>query len=241
MAGKLLASLAAPAPARDWLAAAFAAARAAGAADLGVMHNDTLGDCTIAALGHAAQALTANNGAMATPTDAAILQGYETVDGYNPNDPSTDQGGVEVEVLAAWQKGIDRFARLDLWVPVNPQNLEHVLTGIERYGGVYVGVALPLSAQDQPVWELDESDPTKAVAGSWGGHAITWSKFSRAQQRLGCVTWGMPQDASFTWHGGYCDEAAIPLCSTLWCPNGKSPLGDPVATLRGGMGGLAAT
>ena len=236
-ATELLDSFPAAADARDWIQAAANQCNG----NFGVMHNDTLGCCTIAdGPGHNTQIWTANNGPMVTPPDSAILAAYETVDGYNPADPSTDQGGVEADVVAAWQRGIDGFAKLDLYVTIAPTNLEHIFTGIERYGVVYAGVALPLSAQDEAVWQLDMTDPAKADPNSWGGHAISWSKYNRIQKRLGCITWGMEQEASLDWQGAYCDEARALLCSTLWCPNGKSPLGDLVATLSAGIAGLAS-
>lgn len=229
---ELLDSFPRAADARDWIQAA--ADQCNGAFGMGL--NDKLGCCTITdGPYHNTQIWTANNGTMVTPPDSAILKAYETVDGYDPADPSTDQGGVEAEVVAAWKRGIDGFAKLDLFVTISPTNLEHVFTGVERYGAVYAGVALPLSAQDEAVWQLDMSDPAKAAPDSWGGHAITWSAYSRAQKNLRCITWGMEQGASLDWQGAYCDEARALLCSTLWCPNGKSPLGDLVATLTGGI------
>jgi hypothetical protein len=237
IAGKLLASLPAPAPARDWLAAAFAAARAAGAADLGVMHNDTLGDCTIAALGHAAQTLTANNGAMVTPTDAAILQGYETVDGYRPDDPSSDQGGVETAVLTAAESGIAGVIKIDAWIPVNPQNHDHMRKAVERFGGLYRGLSLPETIQQQPTrWTVDIGAKASAEAGSLGGHAVWTGAYNDAG--LGTVTWGYQVDESWDFNDAYCDEAYAFLCS-LWLPGGLSPLGDSAAALQADLAAVA--
>ena len=80
-----------------------------GIADWGMMLNDQLGCCTIAAVGHAVQTWTANAiGRELTVPDSAILATYEKWDGYNPTDPSTDLGGVELDVLKAWrQQGFD--------------------------------------------------------------------------------------------------------------------------------------
>lgn len=236
-ATQLLDSFPKAADARDWIEAA----RQQLNGNFGMMGNDRLGDCTAAdGVGHLTEVWTANNGTVQVPSDATVESFYSLTTGYNPADPSTDQGGVETEVLARWQQGIDGVAKLDLWVPVSPTNLEHMLTAIERYGAAYAGVALPLNAQDEALWQLDESDPARAMPGSWGGHCISWSAYDRADRILRCITWGMEQGATFDWHGGYCDEAYALLCSTLWCPNGKSPLGDLVATLVGNIQGLAS-
>ena len=237
MAGRLLASLPAPAPARDWLAAAFAAARAAGAADLGVMHNDTLGDCTIAGLGHAAQVLSANNGPMVTPTDAAILQAYETVDGYSPADPSSDRGGVETTVLTAAQSGIAGVIKIDAWIPVDPRNHDHMMKGVERFGGLYRGLSLPQTIQQQPTtWTVDIGAGAAAEAGSLGGHAVFTGKYGPGG--LGTVTWGYEVEESWDFNDAYCDEAYAFLCS-LWLPSGLSPLGDSADALRADLTAVA--
>lgn len=236
LAARLLTSLPAPASARDWIAAAE---RQAGGGDLGVMLNDQLGDCTIAAVGHAAQIWTANHGPMVTPTDGQILNGYETVDGYRPGDPSTDNGGVEEAVLAAWQDPGVAGSKLDGWVPVNPQNIDHMRKVIERYGVAYVGVALPKTAQDQAVWTLAIGGGPDAEAGSWGGHAVVLGAYD--QQSFDCVTWGHRQKMSIDWLLAYCDEAYAPLCGGLWCgAGGMSPVGDTAQQLRADFDAVAA-
>ena len=75
-----------------------------GIKDFGMMLNSDLGDCTIAALGHAIQIWSTNIGTETTVADADILAAYEKWDGYNPSDPSTDQGGVELDVLTDFKR-----------------------------------------------------------------------------------------------------------------------------------------
>ena len=84
-------------PAQDWTAKA--------ASDWGMMLNDQLGDCTCAAIGHFIQGWTANAGPkeIVLP-DQTILKTYEAVAGYNPKDPGSDRGAVELDVLRSWRK-----------------------------------------------------------------------------------------------------------------------------------------
>lgn len=70
-----------------------------GIVDFGMMLNDTLGCCTCAAVFHARQIWTANTGTEITEPDSDVLELYEQACGYKPGDPSTDQGGVEQNVL----------------------------------------------------------------------------------------------------------------------------------------------
>ncbi len=91
-----------------------------GVADWGMMLNDQLGDCTIAAVAHAIQAWTLNAGSGADVADSTVQLYYEKWDGYNPADPSSDQGGVELDVLNNWRQqgfaghGLDAYVSIDL-------------------------------------------------------------------------------------------------------------------------------
>src|SRR5271170_7246647 len=83
-----LQTLAPPPPSQDWTAAVkkdyF---------EWGMMLNDSLGCCTMAAAGHMEMEWSANAGKpIIMPTDAQIETGYSAVGGYVPGDPSTDNG-----------------------------------------------------------------------------------------------------------------------------------------------------
>ena len=136
-----------PPPAVDWTK---------GITAFGMMLNDALGDCTIAGCGHAVQIWTANLGAEVIVPDATVEQFYEEWDGYDPADPSTDQGGVELNVLNSWRQGGFAGHILTGFADPHPANLEAVRQAISLFGGVYIGLSLPLSAQNQAVWAVTE-------------------------------------------------------------------------------------
>jgi hypothetical protein len=116
--------------------------------------NDTLGDCTAAAAAHMIQCWTANAGQASTPTDAQVIAAYSATGHYVPGNPATDQGAVELDVLNFWrQQGIAGH-KIAAYVAFSPQNFEHTRQAINIFGGIYVGLALPLSAQNQDVWDL---------------------------------------------------------------------------------------
>jgi hypothetical protein len=232
LATRLLASLPDPAPTRDWITAAEKQA----GASLGEMLNDQLGCCTIAGVGHAEQIWTANTGTMVTPPDSAILNGYETVDGYVDGDASTDQGGVETDVLAAWKANGIAGSKIVDWIPVNPLNHDHVRKAIERFGLVYIGIALPKTIQTQAVWTLDISAGADAEAGSLGGHCIIVPAYDG--QSYDGVTWGQRQKQSIDFWDSYVDECYAPL-SDVWCRQGASPLGDTLVSLRSDLAAVA--
>ena len=197
-----------------------------GVAAWGMMLNDQLGDCTIAGCGHAVQIWTLSAGSEVTLPDSTILEYYETFDGYNPSDPSTDQGGIELDVLKDWKnQGLAGYP-LSAYVSVDPQDTSHVASAIELFGGLYIGLLLPLSAQNQSPWDYvpdgSAGDPTP---GSWGGHCVFVVGYD--QEGLTCITWGQLQKMSFDFWEQYCDEAYA-----LLSPNWQPPAGFDMPTLQ---------
>ena len=116
--------------------------------------NDTLGDCTAAAAAHMIQCWTVNAGDAFTPTNAEVIAAYSATAHYVPGNPATDQGAVELDVLNFWrQQGIAGH-KIAAYIAFSPQNFEHARQAINIFGGIYVGLALPLAAQNQDVWDV---------------------------------------------------------------------------------------
>ena len=201
----------------------------------GMMLNDTLGDCTCAALGHAVQVWTANSGAEVTVPDAAVLATYEAACGYNPADPSTDQGGVELDVLNyVRSSGLGSAGTIvKSYVACQPENREHIKQAIHLFGGAYIGLALPLTAQGDGDWTVQIGGGEASQIGSWGGHAVFVPAYDDAG--LTCITWGQKKRMSWDFWDTYCDEAYA-LLSPLW--NVRQP-GFDAASLAADLGALA--
>lgn len=201
-------------------------------ADLGMMLNDHLGDCTCAGMAHAVQTWTACNGGIVTLSDADVLRAYEEACGYSPSDPSTDQGGVELDVLNYFRSVGIGGHKIGAFASIDPKNREHLKAAIWLFGGVYIGVALPISAQTQDVWRIaiagTEGDPTP---GSWGGHCVFVPPIYDADG-LACITWGQTKRMTWEWWDAYCDEAYA-LLSPDWVQPGKdAPSGFDLAALQ---------
>jgi hypothetical protein len=184
-----------------------------GIANWGMMLNDTLGNCTIAGVAHAIQVWTLAKGNEVTVPDPTVLQYYEQWDGYNPSDPSSDQGGVELDVLNDWrQQGFADHSLLAFADP-DPQDSLHVRQAIWLFGGLYIGLQLPISAQTQDVWGVDTSP--NGQPGSWGGHCVFVPDYDA--DSLTCITWGQLKKMTWQFWGTYCDEAHA-LLSPDWQP-----------------------
>jgi hypothetical protein len=180
----------------------------------GMMLNDRLGDCTIAALGHAIQTWTANTTGEATVPDLDIETAYEQWCGYNAADPQTDNGGVELDVLNDWRHQEQGLSGHTLLGYADPKlaNLTEVRTAINLFGGLYIGLSLPLSAQNQGTWDL-VSDRHLSEPGSWGGHAVFVLQYD--SDYFTCVTWGQLQKMTVDFWNRYVDEAHA-LLSPDW-------------------------
>ena len=197
----------------------------------GMLGNDVLGDCTCAAVGHAVQILTANASVEAPVTDAEVLGIYENWCGYNPADPSTDQGGICLDVLNDWRQQGFAGHPLLAYATALPANQIHIQQAITLFGGVYIGFnlpqyALPGDGTIPPVWDVDPNADNTII----GGHCVFVCAYS--PYALTCVTWGQLQPMTWGFWNKYVDEAYA-LISPNWIEvSGKAPNGFNLAALE---------
>lgn len=207
-------TLPAPPPTCDWTK---------GVKDWGMMLNDTLGDCTIAGLGHAIQVWSLNTGTEVTIQDNAVEAAYSAWDGYVQGDSSTDNGGVELDVLTNFKRDGLAGNKLIGFADPNLANLTEVKQSIALFGGVYIGVSLPATAQGQDQWQVIPDDGSgNAEPGSWGGHCVFVPAYNNAG--FVCITWGKLMPITYDFWRKYVDEAHT-LLSPNWIAANGSPSG----------------
>ena len=196
---------------------------------LGVMLNDQLGDCTCAAVGHVIQSWTAENGAEVVLPDSVILSLYEQVGGYVPGYPATDNGAVELDVLNYWRKNGVAGHPLAAYVAINPKKPQELTDAVFYFGASYIGLQLPISAQNQTVWDV--ATGPNAEPGSWGGHAVPVVAYDSTG--VYCITWGSLLRMTWPFFAEYCDEA-YGLLSQDWIDKAteKCPAGFDLAALQ---------
>ena len=168
--------------------------------------NDTVGDCTAVALANCARAAACLAGFQIVIPKPKVIAFYSQSTGYNPKVPSTDQGGVEVDVLANQARhGFDIGEQTPLvgaWGTFDPGNQGLMRSCIANVGTCYIGVALSISDQNMKVWDTDApasaGDPTP---GSWGDHApFIWDYEGTSDTDLVRIgTWGYWQKATWRW------------------------------------------
>jgi hypothetical protein len=205
--------------------------------NLGMMLNDKLGDCTCAAVGHCIQQWTAEAQAkQEIIPDPDILKLYEIVGHYNPDNPKSDRGAVEINVLNYWLGNPVDGNQLSAFCAIEPQNLQGVKDAVYIFGNCYIGLQMPLSAQNQTVWTVPPGGPTgQGAPGSWGGHAVPIVAYDA--RGLTCITWGEYVRMTWQFWSAYCDEA-YGLLSPDWVKAGKCPAGFNWQQLETDMGDL---
>jgi hypothetical protein len=201
----------------------------------GMMMNDSLGDCTCAGMGHGEQIWSSETGVEVTVPDSVILSAYEAIGGYNPADPNSDQGCVELDVLNWWRQNGLGGHKIDAFVAVNVQNPAHLKTAINLFGFIYIGLALPKTIENQTdLWDVvaGQTGPGQpGEPGSEGGHCVIIPKYDPGIWT--CITWGAPQKMTDAFVNLYLDEAYA-LVSKEWLSSvsGKTPSGLDYAALE---------
>jgi hypothetical protein len=193
----------------------------------GMMKNDVVGDCTCASAGHLIMDWTANEGIEEVPQDEQIISAYSEITGYDPETGLNDNGAVELDVLNYWRnKGIGGH-KIYAYTMLHSREPQYLKATTYLFGGAYIGLALPVSAQNQEVWDVADKDNE---VGSWGGHAVPIVGYNPTGPV--CVTWGATKQMTWAFFGKYCDEAYAVL-SGDWSSDGlKSPSGFDVVSLQ---------
>jgi len=160
----------------------------------GMMDNAQLGDCTCAAAGHLMMEWTSNaKSKIFTPSDKQIVAAYSAITGYNPKTGANDNGAVEIDVLNYWRQSGIAGHKITAFVALEPSNTTHIMDGTWIFGGCYIGLNLPKSAQAQTsnkqIWSVPPSGLTgDGAPGSWGGHAVPVVAYDARSVTV--VTWG---------------------------------------------------
>lgn len=207
----------------------------------GMMRNDRAGCCTCSAAGHMIQAWTVNASALTTISDDAVIAAYSAVSGYDPRTGANDRGAVMLDVLNYWRKTGIGGRKIAAYVKVNAKNHLQVMEAAYLFGGVYVGVALPLTAQDQinagKPWDVPAGGAKgRGAPGSWGGHAISEVIYSAAG--LEVVTWGKRQPMTWAFWDAYVDETYGVLSADWIGAAGQAPNGFDLAALTADLAAI---
>jgi hypothetical protein len=214
-------------------------------ANLGMMLNDTLGDCTCAAFYHALQVFSYNSSPpMVTQPDGDVEKLYILACGYNPRVPGEGPGGNEQHVLtyilntgAPTGPNGQTVDKLVAFVEVDPRNIDDVKRTILDCGVAYIGFNVPQflmpppPAQPPAVWDVQSTD-TKII----GGHAVVLAGYNASGARV--ISWGQYYTMTWAFFSQYVDEVYA-LADQDWIDaKGTTPGGLTLEELQSQMQAL---
>ena len=183
-------------------------------ANLGVMQNDTLGDCTCAAYYHAIQVWSFNSEhTIDTEPDVDVVDLYEQACGYKPSQGGEGPGGNEQHVLTYILRkgapyGLNGQQRHNIiaFVEVDVTNIDNVKRSIHDRGVAYIGFNVPqyiMPPDEEPlkVWDVNPKADDTIV----GGHAVVLAGYDANGARV--ISWGQYYTMTWAFFEKFVDEA----------------------------------
>ena len=180
----------------------------------GMLANDTVGDCTIAAAAHWIHCATSVAWRETVLTTEQALTAYGKVSPY----PARDTGAVELDVLKLWRTGGIGGHYIQAFADTALENEGHVRAALWLFEGLYIGLSLPITADGQDIWDTVETSSHDADPGSWGGHAVSVVGYDA--DGLTVVTWGALKRMTWEFWRAYCDESHVVLSADMLDENG---------------------
>lgn len=171
-----------------------------GLVDNNSYNNTKYGDCVIAGRAHMTLRFEHFEQQALIP-----ITDKDVVDEYFKETGGPDHGLVMLDSLNAWRrswKAAEKDYNIYAYASLTPSDHNEVKATIYLLSGLYVGIELPLSAQSQAIWDVDNGP--NGSPGSWGGHCVYIFKYDN--DFLTCVTWGKEQKMTWAFFDKYCSE-----------------------------------
>lgn len=157
--------------------------------------NDTLGDCTIAAMAHAITTYCGLVGTKNIMAKQAVVKLYLRLTG------GIDSGLDELKVLNYWQSNPVSGDKILAFAKIETKNHTHVQQAVRLFGGVYLG----FQVQQNCIQQFDAHQPWTPSPLTHDGHAV----YAVAYDSTGVtvLTWGSTQQGTWPWWDECVDEA----------------------------------
>ncbi len=181
--------------------------------------NSDYGDCVVAGAAHMIQVCTATAGKMQTIPDKTVINTYFNLTG------GPDCGLNLMDFLKFWKDTGFPGHKIGAYAAVNPKNVKAVKYANYLFGGLYIGLELPRTAQIQDIWQMTEHGMLVdgANRGSWGGHCVNGGYCDDSFIKV--VTWGAVKAMTWDFLFNYCDEIYAIIMLEWFTAAHKTPHG----------------
>jgi hypothetical protein len=204
----------------------------------GMLGNDRYGDCVWAGAAHETMLWAKEGGTTAGFTTTDVLEDYAAATGFNPNDPSTDQGtdllqSAEYRRTVGVRDNLGNRHKIAAYLQIQSDNLQELAVAAYLFGAVGIGWQIPNTAQPQ----FQAGQPWDVVEGAYtvGGHYTPL--IGRQNGLFRVITWGKIQNVTTNFFNCYSDEA-VAYVSEEMLTNGVSPEGFDLAALQADLAQL---
>jgi hypothetical protein len=212
---------------------------------LGMLGNDSYGDCVWAGAAHETMLWNAEAGVVVPFTAQNTLSDYSAVTGFDPNatpdsdgNNPTDQG-TDMQQAAAYRQNtgiLDANGnrhKVGAYLAIKTGDLEEHLAACYLFSAVGIGITFPSTAMAQ----FNSGQPWDVVPGSTieGGHYIP--AVARRNGMLVIDTWGAQQSMTDNFFKANNDESIVYLSPEM-LTGGKSLEGFDLAQLNADLADL---
>ena len=206
-----------------------------------MLGNDHYGDCVWAGAAHETMLWNKEAGRIIAFNDQSVLKDYSAVTGFNPKDPSTDQG-TDMQVAASYRRktGVldvpGKRHKVIAYLALAPGNPDQLALAIYLFGATGIGIKFPNSAMDQfnagKPWDVSKNAKIE------GGHYIP-GVGRDAKGNIVVVTWGKIQLMTPRFYTKYCDEVVAYVSDEALLAGGRTLDGFNLAQLKADLNALA--
>lgn len=198
--------------------------------------NDRLGCCAIAGPAHETRHWLGLIGRDAPITDDQVISVYSQVTGYDPADPSTDQGSVVADVVkfrrtVGFPDAAGGRHRILTGLGLQAGDRRELALAIAYFDAAGIGFQVPDYAMDQfradQPWDV-QGNPADATIE--GGHYVAALAYGPAG--ITVATWGKLQLMTWAFYQAFADEAWAYLSPEFLDAAGHSPDGLDIDALR---------
>ena len=208
----------------------------------GDLANNAHSCCVFSGAGHEHMVWCNEAGVSTIFTDQDVLSDYAAVTGYDPNDPSTDQG-TDMQAAASYRlkTGIvdanGHRHKINAYTALNPGDVDQLMQATYITGACGVGIRVPKSADDQ----FDDQQPWDVGGDDTivGGHYIPVIGRNKLGNIL-CVTWGRLHAMTPKFYETFCDEAVCYISFEALNAKGLTPEGFNATQLQQDLAAIAA-